>query len=50
MNDPSLHEPMKEAAQDLERDPYEHDQQQEEEEEHDYLDPRRASPFNSTFL
>lgn len=39
MNDPGLDEPMKEAANDLERNPYEKDQLQEEEEERDYLDP-----------
>jgi potassium channel subfamily K, other eukaryote len=44
MNDPGLDEPMKEAAEDLERDPYEHDQNQEEEEEQNFLDPRHALP------
>jgi potassium channel subfamily K len=38
MNDPGLHEPAQEAAQDVEKD--EHGIEQAEEEEQKFLDPR----------
>ena len=38
MNDPGLHEPAQEAAQDVEKN--EHPDEQAEQEEQDYLDPR----------
>lgn len=42
MNDPGLDRPMKKAAENVDCDPYEHDQAQEEEEEQNFLDPRYA--------
>jgi potassium channel subfamily K len=40
MNDPGLEEPAQEAAQDVERDTHEMDQENAEAEEQDFLDPR----------
>jgi potassium channel subfamily K, other eukaryote len=48
MNDPGLDRPMKKAAEDLESDPYEHDQKQEEEDEQNFLNPGYA--FNNGLL
>jgi len=39
MNDPGVDGPIQEAAEDIERNPYEEVQKQEEEEEQDFLDP-----------
>ncbi|OJD37454.1 potassium channel [Diplodia corticola] len=41
MNDPGVDEPISNAAQDLEQDPYEGTEKQREEEEQDFLDPSR---------
>lgn len=40
MNDPGVDEPISNAAQDLEHNPYNSVQKEEEEEEQDFLDPR----------
>jgi potassium channel subfamily K, other eukaryote len=40
MNDPGVDGPIQEAAEDIERNPYEEVQKQEEEEEQDFLDSR----------
>jgi potassium channel subfamily K len=44
MNDPGVDEPVRDAAEDLDRNPYLHEEKLEEEEEQDYLDPRHANP------
>jgi len=41
MNDPGVDEPINDAAEDLEHNPYEHEQKKEEEEEENFLDPSR---------
>ncbi|OCL04822.1 voltage-gated potassium channel [Glonium stellatum] len=41
MNDPGVDGPIQEAAEDIERNPYEEAQKQEEKEEQDFLDPGR---------
>ena len=43
MNDPGVGGPIQEAAQDIERNPYEEVRKQEEEEEQDFLDPGYAN-------
>lgn len=43
MNDPGVDGTLQEAADDLERDPYEADEKQEEEEEEAFLDPTHVS-------
>lgn len=40
MNDPGVDEPISNAAQDLEQNPYNSAEKEEEEEEQDFLDPR----------
>jgi potassium channel subfamily K len=43
MNDPGLHEPTQEAAQDVEKNEREEDEEAEQEEQ-EYLDPRCVLP------
>lgn len=43
MTEPAPTEAVGDAAQDVEDNPYEHQQKQEEKEEQDFLDPRFAS-------
>jgi hypothetical protein len=40
MNDPGVHEPIHEAAEDVDNNPYEHEEELEIEEEENFLDPR----------
>jgi potassium channel subfamily K, other eukaryote len=40
MNDPGIDKPVEDAAEDLEKNPYEKEQKLEEQEEMDFLDPR----------
>jgi potassium channel subfamily K len=46
MNDPGLHEPAQEAAQDVEKKEHDEDEQAEEEEQ-EYLDPGYVSQASS---
>lgn len=41
MNDPGVEEPIKQAAEDVEKDPYEREEELEQEEEEDFMDPSR---------
>lgn len=43
MNDPGLHEPAQDAAQDVEKDAHKKDEEQAAKEERTFLDPRLAS-------
>lgn len=51
MNDPGVDEPISNAAQDLEQNPYNSVEKQEEQEEQDFLDPRLAlvAPANDPY-
>ena len=48
MTEPAPTEKVNEAAEDIEHNPYEHQQQEEEKEEQDFLDPRFGSRKLST--
>lgn len=42
MNDPGVHEPVSQVADDLEENPYEKEEQLEKEAEEDFLDPKHV--------
>ena len=50
MNEPGTDEPIKEAAQEFEADPYKDQTGAEREEERDFLDPRSASAIRTGSL